>query len=249
MEEYDEVLEGVMIATASAAPMVRWEYTVSLLGLRYPARVFRLKECPQYGLDYGRNSLISYFLYGSKCLFLLLLDDDAVVHPDTIERLRSWDKPVVSVLSVQRRAPYAPVAWRDHLGEGQHREFCDLPRGWLGNIRNWIISHPDLMKTRAYGTALVLKPRPDDALVEVKAGSAHCVLIDRDVLQAIPEPWFVPGESFYEKAIEAGFSCFVDRSCVAGHIGRTIAGLRDFAIYDSVTHYEEEYDGKENKCS
>lgn len=240
----EDVYEGVMIASASTSGVVSWEYTVSLLGLRYPAKVFRLRKCAQYGLDWGRNALISNFLYGSQCLSLLLLDDDAVVHPGTIQRLLSWNKPVVSTLSVQRRAPYAPVAWRDHLGEGQHREFDALPHGWLRNIRNWIMAHSEMLETRAYGTALVLKPRPDDALVEVKAGSAHCVLINRDVFEAAPQTWFVPGESFYEKVRAAGFSCYVDRSCVAGHVGRTIAGLRDFAVYDSVTHYEEELEGE-----
>jgi hypothetical protein len=233
----EEVFEGVMIATASAAPVVSWEYTVSLLGLRYPARVFRLKKCAARGLDWGRNELIHWFLDSSNCLSLLLLDDDAVVHPDTIQRLQSWNKPVVSALSVQRKQPFAPVAWRDHLGEDSHRQYAPIPRGWLGSIRSWVIAHPEVVNARAYGAATVLSPRPDDALVEVQAGSAHCLLIDRDVLDRMGSPWFQPGISFYK---EAGCKCYVDRSCVAGHIGHTVAGLLDFAVYDSVTHYEEE---------
>lgn len=234
VEEYLDVQEGVMIATASTAPSVSWEYTVSLLQLRYPAKVFRMKQCEYQGLDWGRNDLVQNFL-GSSCLWLLLLSDIAVVHPDTIERLVSWNQPVVSALSVQREPPHSPAAYQE---VPRNERFFEMPQGWMGTIRDWVIKYPAVLTS--FGTPVVVEPRPVDALVEVRSGSVECILIDRDVLLAIGRPWFEYEEPFHKKVRDAGFKCYVDRSVVAGHIRSGMAGLLDFAVWDPIVKYSEE---------
>jgi hypothetical protein len=63
----------------------------------------------------------------------------------------------------------------------------------------------------------------DETLVEIVAGGCAGMLIRREVLQAIPEPWFEYADRsediiFCEKAREAGFRLYCDTEARLGHI-------------------------------
>jgi hypothetical protein len=98
---------------------------------------------------------------------------------------------------------------------------------------------------------MVIEPRPEDALFPIERSGAHCLLTHRSVIEAIEPPWFKRtgrnadegrGSDFYfaEKAIEAGFQPYIDRSVIAGHIVHGhVANLLDFMVWDWCINYEE----------
>jgi len=92
-----------------------------------------------------------------------------------------------------------------------------------------------------------MDPRPDDALVPVSFTSTSCTLIHRSVLEATEDPWFLwdddfngGGEDrrFFESATKAGFTPYVDRSCIVGHLGGDVpTGAADFMAWSSVSDF------------
>lgn len=228
-------MEGVYSGTAVGTVAIgrpSWEFVLGLIGLKFTASVFKIELAEHAGVDAARNKLVSWFLR-TNFLSLLLLDADVIVHPLTIERLRSWEVPIVSAICVQRTPPYAPVDYRDHKADGAYRHYASpepLPEGrWFANIEDWMIRHPLALNARS--KPVVLQPRPVNALVRVNAVGAHCLLVDREVFSQRPQPWFEPGVSF-----GAGL---VDRSVVVGHEVKHLAGLVDYAVYSSAYRIEE----------
>lgn len=70
---------------------------------------------------------------------------------------------------------------------------------------------------------VVLQPRPEDALERVGRVGMHCTLVDRDVFEEMPPPWFVDGVAFGPG--------LVDRSVIVGHETNHLVGLQDYAAY------------------
>jgi len=91
----------------------------------------------------------------------------------------------------------------------------------------------------------VMQNPPEDSLTSIGFTSTSCTLIHRSVLEAMREEmkdkWFVldneitgGGEdrNFFEHAKLAGFTGYVDRSCVAGHLnGDMASGVPDFMVW------------------
>lgn len=130
--------------------------------------------------------------------WVLFIDDDHVYPPDLLNRLLAHDKPIVSALYLRRGQPFGPVAFASRDDETQTYTSIDL-------------------------TAL-----PREGLLKVHACGAGGLLIRREVLEQIPEPWFQYGVVgkwnasedviFCEKANEAGFDIFVDLATHLGHM-------------------------------
>jgi GT2 family glycosyltransferase len=153
-------------------------------------------------VDMARNELVRAFLAIPEASHLLFLDDDVLPPEDAIPRLMAHDLPIVSGLYFKRGAPYVPVAWRFARG----KRVNDGARG---------------------GTEPLLDYRP--GLQEVAAVGAGLLLIRREVLENIPEPWFathypVCSEDAYfcELARAAGFKVYLDADVKAGHLSVSI---------------------------
>jgi len=224
--------------TAIGAP--NWRYVESIMGLRVPGRFTFKRVHGKDGVAGGHNRLIKWFLATDND-WMLHLDADACVHPYTLERLLSWDEPLVSALAFKRAAPYVPVVF---IGETNRPGEFDIA---LDLVKAWAREHPDLL---AMNKPALVHPRPDDALVAVDRTGAHCTLIHRRVFEAIEPPWFeCSGKNawcgsgsdfdFHAKALAAGFTSYVDLSVVAGHLnGDSSIGLLDFMAWDAVTEWE-----------
>jgi hypothetical protein len=183
------------------------------------------------------NQVVKDFLEGDYT-WLWSLHDDVVVHPGTLERLLSWEKPLVSALVFHRHSPVLPHIWKD-LGNGYSQRIQDT--------KKWFLEHNQDIKFGPW----IMYPRPDDALVETGFTSTSCTLIHRKVLEDMREEvndvWFVMdseiaggGEdrNFFEHARVAGYPNYVDRSCTAGHIvGDVPTGSADFMMWESVSTF------------
>lgn len=217
----------------------RWPFVDSLFRLQAPVgeKLEWMREGPM-AVDTGRNEVVRRFL-ATDAQWLLWIDSDAVLHPLTLVRLFSWQKPIVGALAFQRYGPCLPTALRgkDPTGVGE---------GWaiqVGEVREWVRKYPQLLQSNA----VLLAPRPDDALHPMDRTGCHCLLTHRSVYEAIDEPWFKGDPTrrhtredmhFCEQAEKASIPIFVDYSVVAGHLyGDRPIGPLDFIVWDAVSEY------------
>lgn len=124
---------------------------------------------------------------------LWFMDDDHAFHPQLLKQLASHDVPLVNPLCCTRVAPFPLVTY---AGKG------DAVNQYL---------------------PLSLNDEEGTGLVELMAGGCAGMLIRRDVLEAVPAPWFEYTDRsedilFCEKAVAAGFKLYADLSCRLGHI-------------------------------
>lgn len=187
-------------------------------------------------IDIARNMIIKTFL-SSGMDFLLMHDSDASWHPEAPARLVSRNLPVVTGIIFKRALPTFPTIGKDVgpsvQGDGTHLyNFA----GTLKRI-NEIIDREKL--TDAAKNELLFEPRAGD-IQEIDGAGAHFMLIRRDVLEKIKEPWYQctnpnAGEDFdfCRKVQAAGFKLYVDYSVFTGHIAGPAfeIGLREYILY------------------
>jgi len=243
-------VSGVCICTVHAGPP-NWYFMDSVLGLRAPEAKMFEHIAGKQGVDDGHNNLIAWFL-DTEFEWMLSLDSDAYVHPFTLLRLLSWNVPFVSALAFQRLPPYPPVVYTDRNPDTSDGKESFLKP--IARVVDWIKTYPALIDQRR---AIILEPKPADALWEVNRGGAHCCLIHRSVLEAIEPPWFVRTGSraktgsgsdftFHQKVKEAGFKTYVDMSVVAGHTtGDLCIGALDFMVWNAAGRWNKRGDGIE----
>ena len=66
----------------------------------------------------------------------------------------------------------------------------------------------------------------DEGLIPIDAAGCACLLIRREVLEQIPQPWFTRGEwsvsediSFFNRVKKAGIEAYADTTVKCGHVG------------------------------
>jgi hypothetical protein len=235
------------LITVGIASMDRpaWDFVESLWQLQAPeGETLRMTRQGPLAVDVARNEVVRAFLQ-QESEWLLMVDADAKLHPQTLLRLLSWDQPVVGALCFQRYGPCMPTVMR-----GQVNDTADslnaLYGTQVGEIREWILAHPMMVQSGP----VMLEPAPEDALTQVDRTGCHCLLIHRRVLEAIPDPWFVGNPmrrhtqedmTFCDAVRAAGFPIYVDRSVVAAHLyGDRPLGALDFVVWDSVSDYGDQ---------
>jgi hypothetical protein len=197
--------------------------------------------CAQpFSIQFTWNETIKKFL-DSDSDYILSLHNDVVADPKTLMRLLSWEKPLVSALVFMRQSPVVPHIWKTYPDVNFKYSLR------VKDTRDWFMAHKDHIRFGAF----VMEPRPDDALTDVGFTSTSCTLIHRSVLEDmrknIGDEWFkcdTPygsgGEDrrFFEEAEKAGYTGYVDRSCIVGHlIGDITASAADFMAWDSVSTF------------
>lgn len=195
---------------------------------------------PANNPKYSWNKVVKDFLSEEDNDWLWSCHNDVCFVPETLPRLLSWDKPLISALVFMRGGPTLPHIWRSY-----NEQKIYIHR--IQDTSAWFLQHREALK---FGPQ-VLEPRPGDALAEVDFTSTSCTLIHRKVLEAMREKygeeWFLMdndytggGEDrrFFERAREVGFPAYVDRSCVAGHLAGDIPmGVMDFMAWTSVANF------------
>jgi hypothetical protein len=177
----------------------------------------------------ARNYLVQRALE-TECDYLWFTDQDAAYRPETLDRLLAWNVPVVGALCMVRAATFCiPMAF---LGEkedqpGAYHVLVDEVYEFLRAHANYETNDPQ-----------AIDPIPEGSLQPVDITGCHCLLIKREVLEALEPPWFNgrPGQEdmyFCRKAKEADYPLYVDFSTLAGHA----TGERIIGAYDYMAHY------------
>jgi hypothetical protein len=174
--------------------------------------------------------------------WLFSTHSDVVYEPGTLTRLLSWKQPLVAALVFMRQSPVVPHIWRTY--EGSNVQYAFRVR----DTRDWFYAHREYIRFGPF----IMDPRPADALAPVGFTSTSCILIHRHVLEAIEPPWFVwqkneqgypvGGEDrmFFEKAAAMGYTGYVDRSCVAGHlVGDIPTSSAEFIAWEAVSEFRD----------
>ena len=128
-----------------------------------------------------------------------VMGDDHVYHPNTLKRLLAHGCEIIAPVCLMRRFPFCPVM-AEEVDAPSHGKIIRLSLG-------------DLPKR--------------GGLWEVERVGGGGLLIHRNVLDALGEPWFEIGQIesdgmgediwFCEKARAKGFHIFVDLDAVIGH--------------------------------
>jgi len=218
-----------------AAESPRWPCVESWLNMKAPDGCnMKFVRSGANNVKYSWNKVVKDFLE-SDSDYLFSCHNDVVFLPDTLPRLMSWNKPIVSALVFHRQSPQLPHIWRGDV-PGQR------PYGQkILETRQWFVEHLKDIQPGPH----IIEPQTEDALVEVDFTSTSCVVIHRSVFEKMREEvkdlWFVwdddyggGGEdrNFFEHARIAGFPVYVDRSVIAGHIiGDVPTGSMDFMMW------------------
>jgi hypothetical protein len=132
-------------------------------------------ECMLYNgyrqsIDFFRNNAAKVALQ-HECDYLMFIDDDVLIPPNTYELLKARDLDVVTPVVYIRGYPFEPMFFQAHSEDGYSR---------LGFYRNW----KDHIR--------------EDGLVPCAAVGFSCALIKCSLLKRIPPPWFVTGVAHTE---------------------------------------------------
>lgn len=207
-------------------PCVTWMYTRACLAL---LRLYwRLPEGSDVRFEPGnstlagkRNELVQRFLEEPRYRWLLCLDSDMTPPPDIVERLWALGSPLAA-------APCAP-RFGDDLATGS-------PINVFRVTRRGEASDPKAPWTADPGLGCAFPTRLPEEPFEVDACGAGCLLVRREVLEAMDPPWFVAtpedvGEdvNFTLRATDAGFRLLVDPAARVGHIG-----LKAYTVDDTL---------------
>ncbi len=233
-------MSGITLWVPSADSSARWPCVESWWNLETPGNIkLRLLRSGPNNVKYSWNKAVLDFL-ATEDEWLLSWHSDVVGVPQTLMRLLSWKRPLVSALIFMRTPPVMPHVWQ---------AYKDQPKVYAQRIRDtrqWFLAHKEYMSEFQ---PFVMDPRPADALVPVNFTSTSCMLIHRAVLEDMREKvkdvWFQWDDDYkgggedrrfcqYAKAV--GFETFVDRSCVVGHlVGDHPTSAADFFAWDYVS--------------
>ena len=217
-----------------------------------PDSTITLKHTGPGNVKYIWNNFIKDFLK-SDADWLVSCHHDVVFAPDSIIRLLSWDRPLISALIFMRQSPPVPHIWNAY--EGREEQMVQR----INDTRNWFYSHSDWIKFGPF----VMEPRPFDALVPVDFTSTSFTLIHRTVLETmrpyVADLWFEMDDElagggedrrFFQNARMAGFPAVVDRSCVVGHlVGDVPTSAADFIAWDSASVFNNTGERSDSQTS
>lgn len=228
--------------------------TVLALSVPKGSFVTRAQNKP---VDVARNMIVETALADPDVTHLFFLDADMVVHPDTVLRLAQRDKDVIGGTYFARTESPVPHIYKFHHEDNadgscphemKHEE--GVGGRWYAPFHKQFARYLKRHKKFAEYPGCTLLPDTKDALVRADALGTGCMLIKREVLEAVGHPWFkchemtAGGEDFYfcERAKQEGFEVWGDFSVQAHHEYRYVWMERNDFMRRFRIGQEDEYD-------
>jgi len=127
-------------------------------------------------IDNMRNMAAKLAL-DNGCDYLMFIDDDVLVQPNTYESLRKADKDIIMALTYVRGYPYYPMFFREE------RTFTDEN----GKIKKEIVFYDNYQEHV-----------DSEGIVECEAVGFSCALIKMELVKQLNPPYFVTGAGHTE---------------------------------------------------
>lgn len=171
----------------------------------FPDDEFILYTPYRMSIDNMRND-VARIAIEHDCDYILFLDDDVCVVPNTYKSLREADKDIVAAMTYVRGYPFHPMCFKDY-------DTVDTE----GKRRLNLTFHDD------YETVL----DKETGLFRTGAVGFSCVLIKVDLLKCMNPPYFVTGPGHTEDVyfclrarleLEPEPQIFVDTKVPTGHL-------------------------------
>ncbi len=182
-----------------------WSYTRKV----FPKDDFLLYTPHRMSIDGMRNDCARIAME-QNCDYILFLDDDVIVLPNTFEALQKRDKDIIMACTFVRGYPFHPMWFCDVDTVEQHN----------GKIRKNLTFHDNWKDD-------LITEGPDAGLVKTGAIGFSCALIKVDVLRAMTPPYFVTGPGHTEDVyfclraraeLEPEPGIWVDTTISTGHL-------------------------------
>lgn len=221
------VVVGVPYHRGLPAPFV--QSLVGLLEQRHRVAVeVRVAYAQAPAVHIARENLLKHFLAQPDADYLVMVDDDQVFVPETVERLVAWRKPMVAPLIVNRLGDPKPVAFRregtDVHGMVQYRALGDECWAYLAQFRPERLAVPAGVLPQTPDGATASRDVPDairqglvTPLLAVDAVGGGMFCLSREAaLRVEPGPdgryfdWAHGGEdlAFCRRVLESGYGGF-----------------------------------------
>lgn len=216
------------------------EWFYSFMGLHKPSSL-KLSKVSNRPADVARNQIINEL----EKDWLFLMDADQTFAPETLDKLMSWDLPIVSGLYFKSPgAPYPHCYQYAYQGSANQEKNAHFYSPIVNPIAHFLLKHKDKLKG---GEAIILPSTKED-LIECDGIGAGCILVHRRVLDAIEPPWFQYnegtniGEDFYfcRKVQAAGFKIYVDPGVICGHKAKGLIGAEHFLHFITSQNIKDE---------
>jgi hypothetical protein len=130
-------------------------------------------------VDVARSYLVTRVLQGDYD-WLWFTDQDAVYLPQTLDRLLAWDKPLVGALCLMRK----PMFCEPMVFKGKPEPDSDKWKVVIYEVYEYLRHYADV----EINGPQIIDPIPEGSLFEADITGCHCLLIRRDVLDAMEAP-------------------------------------------------------------
>ena len=170
-------------------------------------------------IDWVRNGLAEHFMASDK-EWSLWIDDDIMAPPDTLELLKSHNKPFVSGLYLKRGAPYVPCAWRNDEETGQLAFITKWTRGELlevdGTGFGCVLIHRSVFEDIKKSHVVRLWTDRNWPILKIREEGE----VDEEFLPVFKYPFFYGLEDiwFCDRAKAAGHKIYLDTSIECVHL-------------------------------
>jgi hypothetical protein len=187
----------------------------------------------------ARSYIARTFVNDTDADVLWWIDQDAKFLPQTLDRLLSWNAPIVGALCfIRSREACMPMALTDPQPDGKYRAIAQEVYAFCRHYYDCESNQPQI----------ILEP-PVNSLHKIHFTGCHCTVVKREVFEAMEPPYFVgmPGQEdrdFYLNAKRYGFITYTDLSVLAGH---GAGAERSIGLFDFFAHYRFIADCEEAK--
>lgn len=185
----------------------------------------------------GRRFVVDKALEEPEMTHVFFLDSDEVFAPETARHLYNLNLPVCTGIVFQRIPPHPPCIYKRI--PNSDRNFALAPE-----LQEWYKKYSILELTKP----CILDMPAEDAIWEIDECGTGCLMIKREVLEAIEPPRFTGmGDvgtdiAFCRRVRAAGFPIYVDLRVQLGHLVEYAVSAADFAIVDEwLPDYGEEH--------
>ena len=192
------------------------EVVMGLIGIKqdkYNVNIQLLKSSILY---ISREYLVKAAL-DAKADYLMFLDSDQVIQPDTISRMAKYldnGEDIVTTLIFRKDPPFEPCIFKSQE---------ELPNRQIA-LKYYDVINQDLTKS-----------------FYVESCGFGCIMMKLNIFKNIPQPWFLPrpytGEdiTFMWEARKKGYKILCDPTIEIGHIG-----FKNFTRKDYLKELESE---------